>query len=162
VDDTRGAPPQIDAREDEEVGRIEAEYQPQPRARGLDAELADSRRKKSATKSRRTRRRSQGAIGAGKQREKLAAQVAERDERIADPGAGQDDREDVPGGRRVDLTLRRPDDALKHPVSSASTRSTENAFNSISRATWTRSSPTRGGNEDALRRCLNRDGSESG
>lgn len=77
---------QIDLREEDEVGRLEAEYQPQAdKLAALGAELVDARERQSAART--TTEKAKAAAGvakAEKQREKVAAKVAERDERIAE------------------------------------------------------------------------------
>ena len=89
---------QVDAREEEEVGRIEAEYQPQTdRLAALDPALTEARQKKSAAGTKQQKTKITGAIAKlEKQREKLAAKIAERDERIDESRRrAEDDRKDV-------------------------------------------------------------------
>jgi type I restriction enzyme M protein len=124
---------QIDSREDEEVGRIEAEYQPQAEKLGaLDAELAEARRKKSLAKTLQDEAKIAGAIAKlEKQREKLAAQLAERDERIAESRRrAQDDREDVAAvGDELIALYADPDELLKHARVVGLDEIEENEFN---------------------------------
>ena len=69
---------QGDSREEEEAGRIEAEYQPQAeKLVALDAELAEARRTESAATTKQDKAKAAGAIAKlEKQREKLAARRA--------------------------------------------------------------------------------------
>src|SRR5947207_2562218 len=88
---------QIDAREAEETGRIEAEYQPWAgKLAAIDAEPAKP--------------------SLEKQREKVAAKLAERDERIAEARRrAEDDRKDVAAaGEELIALYTDPDELLKH------------------------------------------------
>src|SRR5438876_1243233 len=77
---------QIDLREEDEVGRLEAEYQPHAaRLVALDAELGAARAQESSARTKDEKAKGAAAIAKmEKQREKIAAKVAERDERIAE------------------------------------------------------------------------------
>jgi type I restriction enzyme M protein len=89
---------QIDFREEDEVGRLEAEYQTHAdRLAALDTEIAAARAKRAAAKTKGDRSTVDNAIAKlTKTREKLAAKLAERDERIAEARRrAEDDRQDV-------------------------------------------------------------------
>ncbi len=109
---------QIDFREEEEVGRIEAEYQAQAdRLAALDVELAEARRKESAARTKQDQTKAAGAVAKlEKQREKLAAKIAERDERITEASRrAEDDRRDVAAvGDELIALYADPDELLKH------------------------------------------------
>ena len=124
---------QIDAREDEETGRIEAEYQPQAeKLVALDAELAEVRKGKAAARTRQEKAKVARAISKlGKQREKLVAKLAERDERIAEARRqAEDDRKDVAAvaDELVALYADR-DELLKHARVAGLDEIEENEFN---------------------------------
>jgi len=124
---------QIDAREEEEVGRIEAEYEPQAdKLAALDAALADARRKKSAAGTKQEKAKVAGAIAKlEKQREKLAAKLAERDECIAEARRrAEDDRQDVGAvGDELVALYADPDELLKHARVVGLAEIEENEFN---------------------------------
>jgi len=109
---------QIDARAAEEVGRIEAEYQPQAdKLAALDADLAEARRKETAAGTKQDKAKVAGAIAKlEKQRAKLAAKLAERDERIAEARRrAEDDRKDVGAvGDELIALYTDSDELLKH------------------------------------------------
>ncbi|MCU0731581.1 MAG: N-6 DNA methylase [Hyphomonas sp.] len=124
---------QIDAREAEEVGRIEAEYQPYAdRLEALDTALAEARRKTSAAGTKQEKTKNAGDITKlEKQREKLAAKLAERDERIAESRRrAEDDRKDVGAVSDELLALYSdPDELLKHARVAGLDEVAENEFN---------------------------------
>lgn len=103
---------QIDAREEEEVGRIEAEYQPQ--ATKLAALLAEPTAPK-----------------VEKQCEKLRARLVERDERVAEARRrAEDDRKDVAAvGTELVTLYSDPDELLKHARVVGLDEIAENEFN---------------------------------
>lgn len=124
---------QIDLREADEVGRLNAEYQPQAdKLATLDAELAGARgRMKSAT-TKAEKAKAEGAIAKiEKQREKLAAKLAERDERIAEARRrAAEDRSDVDKvGTELDALYADPDELLKHARVVGLDEIEENEFN---------------------------------
>lgn len=89
---------QIGLREEDEVGRLEAEYQfHADRLVALDAELTDAHARIDATKTKDEKAKAAAAIAkVEKQREKVAAKLSERDERIAEARRrAEDDRRDV-------------------------------------------------------------------
>src|SRR6202011_2441779 len=97
---------QIDFREQEEVGRLRAEYQVYAdRLIELEAQIAAHRSV------------AEGVLAkAEKAHQKLAAKLAERDEQVAEAlRRAQEDREDVTkaGGELVSL-YDNPDELLKH------------------------------------------------
>jgi type I restriction enzyme M protein len=103
---------QIDAREAEETGRIEAEYQ-------LWADALAAIHAESTTPR------------VEKQREKLRAKLAERDERIAEARRrAEDDRKDVAGvGEELIALYADPDELLKHARVVGLDEIEENEFN---------------------------------
>jgi type I restriction enzyme M protein len=89
---------QIDFREEDEVGRLEAEYQPHgDKLAALDTEIAAARAKRDTAKTKGERTAAETAIAKlGKPRERVEAKLAERDERIAEARRrAEDDRQDV-------------------------------------------------------------------
>jgi type I restriction enzyme M protein len=124
---------QIDAREAEEVGRIEAEYQPHAdKLAALDAALIESRRKKSAAGTKQEKAKVAGAIAKlEKQRAKLAAKLTERDERITESRRrAEDDRQDVGAvGDELIALYPDPDELLKHARVVGLGEIEENEFN---------------------------------
>lgn len=124
---------QIDLREEDEIGRLSAEYQPQAdKLASLEAELAGARgREKSAT-TKADKARAEAAIAKiEKQREKLIAKLAERDERIAEAKRrAADDRSDVDKvGAELDALYADPDELLKHARVVGLDEIEENEFN---------------------------------
>jgi type I restriction enzyme M protein len=124
---------QIDAREAEEVGRIEAEFQLQAdKLAALDATLVEARRKPSAARTKDEKATIAGAVAKlEKQREKLAAKLAERDERIAESRRhAQDDRQDVGAvGDELVALYADPNELLKHARVVGLDEIEENEFN---------------------------------
>jgi type I restriction enzyme M protein len=112
---------QIDLREEDEVGRLEAEYQAHAdRLAALDSELAAARKKKD------------GAVAKlEKQRDKVAAKVTERDERISESRRrAEDDRKDVKtAGKELAALYADPDELLKHARVVGLDEIDENEFN---------------------------------
>ncbi len=124
---------QIDLREEDEVGRLEAEYQPPAeKLAKLDAELADSREQERVAKTRVEKAKVSAAVTKlEKQREKVAAKVAERDERIAEARRrAEDDRKDVATvGEELIALYADPDELLKHARVVDLAEIAENEFN---------------------------------
>ena len=124
---------QIEALEEEEVGRIEAEYQHQAeKIVGLDGELVEARRKKSAAVTKRDKAKVGRAITKlEKQRETLAMKLAERDERIAEARRrAEHDRKDVDAvGDELVSLYANPDELLKHARVVGLDEIEENEFN---------------------------------
>jgi type I restriction enzyme M protein len=124
---------QIDAREEDEVGRLEAEYQSHAdRLAALDAELAEARRRERAAKTKDEKAKAAAPLAkVEKQREKVAAKVAERDERIAEARRrAEDDRKDVSAvGEELVALYADPDELLKHARVVDLAEIEENEFN---------------------------------
>jgi type I restriction enzyme M protein len=124
---------QIDLREEDEIGRLNAEYQVHAdKLAALDAELASARgRKKSATKKADKAKAEAATAKIEKQREKLAAKLAERDERIAEARRrAADDRSDVDKvAAELDALYADPDELLKHARVVGLDEIEENEFN---------------------------------
>jgi len=107
---------QIDIREEDEVGRLEAEYQPySDRLAALDAELAAAGERKSAAMMN-VEKVASAIARVKKQREKVVAKVTERDDRIAEARhRAEDDRQDVTNvGEELVALYGDPDELLKH------------------------------------------------
>ena len=109
---------QIDRLEKDEVGRIEAEYQTYvDRLVNLEAALREAYDKERAAETKRQKAKAASAVTKLlRQRDKVAAEVAERDERIAEARrSAEDDRNDIStvGGELIAL-YSNPDELLKH------------------------------------------------
>lgn len=120
---------QIDLREEDEVGRLLAEYQLNTeKLVALDAELAEARTAKAKDEKAKA---SASVVKVEKQREKVAARISERDERIA--GArrrAEDDRKDVSTVCDELVALySEPDELLKHARVVGLEEIEENEFN---------------------------------
>ncbi len=124
---------QIDAREEEETGRIEAEYQPQAaKLAALDAALAETRRKKSSAGTKQEKSQLAGSIAKlDKPRAKLAVKLVERDERVAEARRrAEDDRKDVAAvGDELIALYADADELLKHARVVGLDEIEENEFN---------------------------------
>jgi type I restriction enzyme M protein len=124
---------QIDFREEEEVGRLRAEYQVYAdRMIELDAQIAAHRAKRSLASAKADKSAAESVLAkAEKAHEKLAAKLAERDERVAEAlRRAQEDREDVTkvGDELVSLHVN-PDELLKHARVVGLNEIEENEFN---------------------------------
>lgn len=124
---------QIDLREEDDVGRLEAEYQHHTdRLATLDAELGESRKRQSAANSKAEQTKAAAAVAkAEKQREKMVAKVSERDERITEARhRAADDRKDVSTvGDELVALYADPDELRKHTRAVALDEIEENEFN---------------------------------
>ena len=124
---------EIDRREADEVGRLEAEYQPQAdKLAALDAALGEAREKQRTAATKRDKAKAVSVVTkVMKQRDKVAAKVAERDERIADARRGaEDDRVDVSAvGEDLLALYSDPDELLKHARIVDMAEVEENEFN---------------------------------
>jgi type I restriction enzyme M protein len=124
---------QIDAREEEETGRIEAEYQTQAaKVQALDAELAEMRKKEAGAGTKPENAKiASAAAKIEQQREKLAMKLAERDERMAEARRrAEDDRQDVAAvGAELLALYADPDELLKHARVVGLDEIEENEFN---------------------------------
>lgn len=112
---------QIDVREEDEVGRHQAEYQEHAdKLAELDTEIAAAIARQVTTTAK-----------LAKQREKVAAKVAERDERIAESRRrAEDDRQAVTKvGEELVALYADPDELLKHARVVSLVEIEENEFN---------------------------------
>ena len=123
---------QIDIREEDEVGRLQAEYQPHSdRLQALDREIAKVSTARKAAKTKGEKAAAGAAIGKlQKPRDKLAAKLKERDDRIAEARrSAEDDRDDV--AKVADELIQlyaNPDELLKHARVVDLTEVAENDF----------------------------------
>ena len=124
---------EIDRREAEEVGRLKAEYQPHSdRMAALEAALQEARKKqRAATTKRDEAKAASAAAKVMKQLDKVAAKVAERDERIAEAGrSAKDDRKEVSTvGEELVALYSDPDELLKNARVVGMDEVEENEFN---------------------------------
>lgn len=124
---------QIDAREAEETGRIEAEYQPHAgKLAVLDTELAEARNREVVARTKQEKEKASATVAKlEKAREKLAAKLTERDERIAEARRrAEDDRKDVAAvGDELVALYADPDELLKHARVVGLDEIEENEFN---------------------------------
>jgi type I restriction enzyme M protein len=122
----------IDAREDEETGRIVAEYQTHSeKLAALDAEAAEGRKSKDRAATKQEKAKVASAIAKIEKREKLVAKLAERDERIAEARRrAEDDRKHVAAvGEELVALYADPDELLKHARVVGLDEIEENEFN---------------------------------
>ena len=109
---------EIDGWEEDEVGRLEAEYQPHTdRLAALEAELGHTREKKRAAETKRNKAKAVRALTKlMKQREKVETRVAERDERIAETRRiAEENRKAVSAvGEQLVALYGEPEELLKH------------------------------------------------
>ena len=124
---------EIDRREKDEVGRIEAEYQPHmDRLAALEANLGEARNKECTAETKRDKAKAARAVTRiTKQRDKVAVKVAERDERIAETRRiAEDDRKDISvvGDELISL-YSDPEELLKHARVVEAEEVKENEFN---------------------------------
>lgn len=124
---------QIDLGEQDEVGRLEAEYQSHvDRLAALDTELAKARTWQVAAKTKEEKAKAAGAISKmEKQRERVAARVSERNERIAEARRrAEDDRREVAAvGEELIAIYANPENLLKHVRVVGLDEIEENEFN---------------------------------
>lgn len=124
---------QIDLREEDEVGRLEAEYQPHAdKLAALDADLVAARAREGAARTKDEKAKTAAAVArVEKQREKVAAKVAERDGRIAEARRrADDDRKDVTTvGEEILALYADPDELLKHARAVGLAEIEDNEFN---------------------------------
>ena len=146
---------EIDRREEDEVGRVVAEYQPlTDRLAALEAGLCQARDKERTAGMKRDKAKAARAVTKlTSQRERIAAKVAERDERIAKiRRVAEDDRNDVSvvGDELVTLNAE-PEELLKHTRVVDMDEVEENEFNlNVPRYVDTFEPEPRIGVEDAL------------
>ena len=124
---------QIDLREEDEAGRLMAEYQPHTdKLAKLDAELAGQRKELADAPTPKAKDRAASAIAKlEKAREKVAGKLAERDEKIAESRRrAEDDRNDViKVGEELVALYADPDELLKHARVVGLDEIEENEFN---------------------------------
>jgi len=124
---------QIELREEDEVGRLNAEYQViSDKLVVLDAELATARDRRVEARKKAEIEKAESAITKlEKQREKLITKLTERDERIADSRRrAEDDRADVNKVCEELIALyAAPDELLKHARVVDHKEIEENEFN---------------------------------
>ena len=124
---------QIDLREEDEVGRLEAEYQPPAeKLATLDAELAEARQRERVAKSKSEKSKAATVVAkVEKQRDKVASKLAERDERVAEARRrAKDDRKDVAKvGDELTTLYADADELLKHARVVDLAEIEENEFN---------------------------------
>ena len=124
---------EIDRREADEVGRLKAEYQPQAdRLAALNNALQEAREKQRAAATKRDKAKAAPALTKlQKQRDKIAAKVAERDERIGEARRNaEDDRADISAvGEELVALYADPDELIKHARVVDMDEVEENEFN---------------------------------
>ena len=124
---------EIDRREADEIGRIEAEYQPEAnKLAGLERELTQAREAENAATAKSEKAKAARKVGElVKQRDKAAAKIAERDQRIAEVRrSAEEDRTDVSivADELVSL-YGDPDELIKHARVVDMEEIKENEFN---------------------------------
>ena len=124
---------EIDQREEDDVGRIEAEYQPHiDRLAALEGKLGEARDKERTAETMRDKAEAVRAVTKlTTQRDKVAAKVAERDERMAETHRlAEDDRKAVSTvGEELVALYADPDELLKHARVVDMEEVEENEFN---------------------------------
>jgi type I restriction enzyme M protein len=109
---------QIDAREEDEAGRLQAEFQDQAdKLAVLETDIAAAHRNRERAKTKADKTAAEATIARlEKPREKLAAKLAERDERIAEVRrrATYDRQEVAEVGDELLALYRDPNELLKH------------------------------------------------
>ena len=109
---------EIDRREADEVGRLKAEYQPEAdKLAALNIALHEASEKQSAAATKRDKAKAGSTLTKlRKQHTKIAAKIAERDERIAEARRNaEDDRTDASVvGEELVALYADPDELLKH------------------------------------------------
>ena len=123
----------IDYREQDEVGRLNAEYEPMvTRMSALDAELKATREHQTAETNQSERGKLDTLVAKlEKQRHKIAARLGERDERIAESRQrAESDREDVQKvGQELEMLYADQSELLKHTRVVKASEIEENEFN---------------------------------
>jgi type I restriction enzyme M protein len=124
---------QIDFREEEEVGRLQAEYEVHAhRLAALDTEIIATRAKLGAAQTKSDKSAAASAlIKIEKSREKLVTKLGDRDEQIAEARRrAEDDRQDVVKvGDDLVALYSNPDELLKHSRVVGQDEIEENEFN---------------------------------
>jgi type I restriction enzyme M protein len=123
----------IDLREEDEIGRLQAEYQDDAeKSARLHTELDAMRTKQGSAKTKADKEKVEVAVAKlEKQCEKVDARLLQRDEKIADASRRADeDREDVTKvGDELIALYGKPDELLKHARVVDLTEIEENEFN---------------------------------
>jgi type I restriction enzyme M protein len=153
---------QIDLREEDEVGRLQAEYQTHvDRLAAIDAEITATRAKRDAARTKGAKAVAEAALAKlERPRERLVIKVAERDERIVEARRrAEDDRRDVANvGDELVALYTDPDELLKHARVVNLDEIEENEFNlNIPRYVDTFEPEPRIEVEDAMRALLDAD-----
>jgi type I restriction enzyme M protein len=124
---------QIDLREEDDVGRLTAEYQEHAdRLAALDAEIVAATAHRDAAKTKGEKAAVEKASGKlEKLRQRVAARLAERDARIAEAcRRAEDDREDIAKvGTELVALYADPDELLKHACVVSLDEIEDNEFN---------------------------------
>jgi type I restriction enzyme M protein len=124
---------QISEREEDEVGRVMAEYELQAeRVASLSASICTAQGERDAATMAKTRHAAEAKIGKqGRQREKAASKLVERDERVAESRRrAEEDRQDVAKvGEELAALYADPDELLKHARVVSRAEVEENEFN---------------------------------
>ncbi len=124
---------QIDLREEDEVGRLMAEYQTfADRLTKFDEDLKAARKQLAGAEGKAAKDRAEAAVAKlEKQREKIAAKTAERDEKIAESRrrAGDDRQDVIKVGEELAALYGDPDELLKHARVVGLDEIGENEFN---------------------------------
>lgn len=124
---------EIDRRETDEVGRLEAQYQPQvDRLAALNTALREAHEGQRAATTKRDQAKAASALTKlRKQREKMVAKIAERDEHIAEAHRkAEDDRADVRAvGEELITLYADPNELFKHARVIDRDELEENEFN---------------------------------
>jgi type I restriction enzyme M protein len=124
---------QIDLRQEDEVGRITAEYEDfAGKLADVDKKIATTRTAVDNAESKTAKSKAETAVAKlEKQREKLAARIAERDEKIAESRRrAESDRQDVAKvGEELEELYADPDELIKHTRVVGLDEIEENEFN---------------------------------
>lgn len=124
---------EIDRRESDEVGRVEAEHQPHTdRVTALDSAITEAKQNERAAEAKRDKTKAASAVTTlVKQRDTIAQKVAQRDERIAEVRRNaEDDRVDVSAVSEELVTLyAERNELLKHARVVDMDEIEENEFN---------------------------------
>jgi type I restriction enzyme M protein len=124
---------QISYREEDEVGRLMAEYESHAdKLARLDAEFRDAQTARDAAKNKAEKKAADIQLAAlEKHRAKLAAKIAERDESVAESRrrAAEDRQDVVKVGEELAALYANPDELLKHSRVVGLDEIAENEFN---------------------------------
>jgi type I restriction enzyme M protein len=124
---------QIDSREEDEVGRLQAEYQVYAsKLAALDKDISFMRTREADVKTKAEKSAVEvAAEKLEKQREKILTKIIERDERVAEARRrAEEDRQDVSKvGEELEALYDNPDELIKHVRVVALDEIEENEFN---------------------------------